>query len=535
MDSTGEDSSHEGKQAEKEEEEEEEGEAGAGREGEEEPREAEGSAEVVVEEEEEEEEEEIDVALIRNMTQKLSTEPVKVRVHDVQIKGNTRTKDSVIEAQLKEVRSVETMQELLQESVRANARLRALGIFDKCVITLDAGPNELPGTANVIVEVEEAKRPFTGDLGVFSKPETKAWSLEGTVKYKNLAGYGETLDATGCYGLDTTSELSAGVTYPRFKGWKASLATRVTLLTQDWQRYSSYHERLTGLSVGLVSDKNHDISYNLTWRDLKDPSRSASKSIRRQLGHSLLSSVKYTYKKDQRDSVFRPRRGMAFISTSQIAGLGPDSKLLRFARQEVEVRMAVPLGFANAALNFGVAGGIIIPWGKGFQSKATPISDRFFMGGHTSLLGELKGPSSLLGFRTRGVGPSEFRRSTSVKTTEIGEGEKVALPKRDTLGGDLAVSGFADFSFDLPLAALKEYGIHVHTFACTGNLVPLTGENRQPWSLAEFISGFRCSTGLGLVIPTKLFRLEVNYCYLLRYQENDRIKRGFQISLSSPH
>jgi outer membrane protein insertion porin family len=152
MDSTGEDSSHEGKQAEKEEEEEEEGEAGAGREGKEEPREADGSAEVVEEEEEEEEEEEIDVALIRNMTQKLSTEPVKVRVHDVQIKGNTRTKDSVIEAQLKEVRSVETMQELLQESVRANSRLRALGIFDKCVITLDAGPNELPGTVrNLIV------------------------------------------------------------------------------------------------------------------------------------------------------------------------------------------------------------------------------------------------------------------------------------------------------------------------------------------------------------------------------------------------
>jgi outer membrane protein insertion porin family len=152
MDSTGEDSSHEGKQAEKEEEEEEEGEAGAGREGEEEPREAEGSAEVV-EEEEEEEEEEIDVALIRNMTQKLSTEPVKVRVHDVQIKGNTRTKDSVIEAQLKEVRSVETMQELLQESVRANSRLRALGIFDKCVITLDAGPNELPGTVRSLIVI----------------------------------------------------------------------------------------------------------------------------------------------------------------------------------------------------------------------------------------------------------------------------------------------------------------------------------------------------------------------------------------------
>lgn len=153
------------------------------------------------------------------------------------------------------------------------------------------------------------------------------------MKYKNLGGYAETLDATGCYGLDTTSELSAGVIYPRFKGLPASLSTRITLLTQDWQRYSSYRERLSGFSVGLVGDNQHDVSYNLTWRDLKDPSRCASKSVRRQLGHSLLSAVKYTYKRDDRDSAFRPRRGVAFISTTQIAGLGPDSRLLRFARQ----------------------------------------------------------------------------------------------------------------------------------------------------------------------------------------------------------
>ncbi|KAG0553430.1 hypothetical protein M758_12G011800 [Ceratodon purpureus] len=299
------------------------------------PREEDEEVEVEMEEDEEEVErgEESSVNLIKSMTQKLATEPVTVRVHDIVIKGNTKTKESVIEAQLRELREVTTMQELLQESVRANARLRALGIFDKCVITLDAGPEELSGTANVIVEVEEVKRPFSGDLGVFSKPETKAWTLEGTVKYKNLGGHAETLDATGCYGLDTTSELSAGVIYPRFKGLPASLSTRVTLLTQDWQRYSSYRERLSGFSVGLVGDNQHDISYNLTWRDLKDPSRCASKSVRRQLGHSLLSAVKYTYKRDDRDSAFRPRRGVAFISTTQIAGLGPDSRLLRFARQ----------------------------------------------------------------------------------------------------------------------------------------------------------------------------------------------------------
>ena len=93
--------------------------------------------------------EEASVNLIKSMTQKLATEPVTVRVHDIEIKGNTKTKDSVIEAQLAELREVTTMQDLLQESVRANSRLRALGIFDKCVITLDAGPEELPGTVSI--------------------------------------------------------------------------------------------------------------------------------------------------------------------------------------------------------------------------------------------------------------------------------------------------------------------------------------------------------------------------------------------------
>lgn len=118
-------------------------------------------AEEVEEVEEEERGEEASVNLIKSMTQKLATEPVGVRVHDIEIKGNTKTKDSVIEAQLKELREVTTMQDLLQESVRANSRLRSLGIFDKCVITLDAGPEELPGT--VIVNFPRLVSEFCAD------------------------------------------------------------------------------------------------------------------------------------------------------------------------------------------------------------------------------------------------------------------------------------------------------------------------------------------------------------------------------------
>ncbi|KAJ7533150.1 hypothetical protein O6H91_13G035000 [Diphasiastrum complanatum] len=487
-------------------------------------------------EEGEEEEEEATVAhpaLFRKVADRLSKEPIKVRVHDIKIKGNTKTKDWVIESMLEDLKHAETMQDLLQEAARANVRFQSMGMFEKCAVTLDVGPRELPGTANVIVEVEEAKRPYSGDIGLYSKSEANHGTLEGRVKRKNFLGYAETWDGTGCYGLDTTSELSFGVHVPRVKGWPAAFVSRASVLTQDCHKYSSYKERLSGISVGLVSDEHHDLNYNLTWRDLRDPSHRASREIRRHLGHALLSSIKYTYKIDERNSSIRPTTGFAFSSTTQIAGLGPDSRLLRFARQELECRLAVPLGFYNAALNFGLAAGVILPLGREFWTKSTPISDRFFMGGYTSLVGDFRGPTTLLGFRTRGVGPTCPRRLIS--DTETTKSQESKAVNRDALGGDLSLTGFTDLSFDLPLRFLRKHEIHGHCFACAGNLIGLTGESCKPFSWRNFVSSLRCTVGAGLVIPSKIFRIEINYCHVLRHQEHDRVKRGFQLCLSSAH
>lgn len=464
------------------------------------------------------------------MFKKFAKEPIRVRVHDIKIKGNDRTKDSVIESQLEGVKNVQTTRELLQEVARANARLESMGIFEKCIITLDVGPVELPGTVNVTVDVKEEQKPYSGDLGVFSKPETRSWNFEGSIKWKNLLGYGETWDGTGSYGWDGASETSAGLHQPWFKGLPAALVTRASLYTQDWQKFSSYKEWLVGLSVGLVSEKHHDVSYNLAWRTLNDPDHKASRSIRRQLGHALLSSIKYTFKIDHRDSALRPTRGYAFRSATQVAGIGPDSRLLCFARQEMDVRIAMPLGFYKAALNIGLSGGLIMPWGQDFQKKVTPISDRFFMGGHSSLVCDMKGPTTISGFRSKGVGPTETKRAIAAAKDAI-----ETNPPRDILGGDLAVTGFADISFDLPMGFLREQNIHGHCFICAGNLIGLSEQDRASFSLQRFLSSFRCSAGAGIVIPTRLFRLEVNFCQILRQFDNDRSKRGIQLSFSSAH
>ncbi|KAK9283362.1 hypothetical protein L1049_011604 [Liquidambar formosana] len=254
----------------------------------------------------------------------------------------------------------------------------------------------------------------------------------------------------------------------------------------------------------------------------------SSRSVRRQLGHGLLSSLKYTFKIDRRNSPVRPTRGYAFVSTSQIGGLVPDNRSLRFLRQEFDLRYAVPLGFGHAALNFGISSGVLFPWGSGFLNRPSSLPERFFLGGNSSPVCTLGGPTTLLGFKLRGLGPTEPRRQSNKSNDEDSE------TGRDVLGGDLAVTGFADLSFDLPLRLFRESGIHGHAFACAGNVTELTVNGFRNFSFKKFMDSFRSSVGLGIIVPTKLFRMEVNYCYILKQFDHDRGKSGVQFSFSSP-
>ncbi|PWA44465.1 hypothetical protein CTI12_AA526020 [Artemisia annua] len=470
-------------------------------------------------------------AQMEALIQRVKSEKVPLRVHDVIIKGNTKTKDSVIDFQIQALKTVTSVQELLQAAQIASIRLQKLEIFDSVNVTLDAGPPGLPGTSNVIVEVVECKNPVTGDIGIFTKPEARSWSLDGSLKLKNMLGYGDNWYNSLSYGWDQTTEVSAGVSLPRFMRLVNPVTARLSLLSQDWLKFTSYKEQTMGLSLGIISTRNHDLAYNLSWRTLTDPSQLASTSVRRQLGHNLLSHLKYTFKIDKRNSSVRPTNGFAFVSTSQLGGIFPDPRSVRYIRQEFDLRYALPLGFARAALNVGVAGGVILPWGNGFLNSRVSLSDRFFLGGNSSPVCTLGGPTSLLGFKTRGLGPSEPRREVGSKGEDAGF---VTSSERDFLGGDLAVTAFADLSFDLPLKVLRDCNIHGHAFASAGSLVKLTENSFRDLSFHKYHESFRRSAGFGLIVPTTLFRMEVNYCYILKQHEHDRAKTGVQFSFSSP-
>nr|XP_010920994.1 uncharacterized protein LOC105044706 [Elaeis guineensis] len=452
--------------------------------------------------------------------------PARVRVNGVFVKGNARTRASLIEAEvLPAFRSAVTLGGLLRAAAAANERLRRLGIFESVSITLDAGPPDLPGTADVVIEVVEAKNAVAGDICVFSKPEARTWSLEGSLKFKNLFGYGDIWDASGAYGWDQISEISAGLSLPRFLALSTPQTARLSLLTQDWFKLSSYKEHLLGLSFGLLSTKHQDLTCNLTLRMLSDPSHISAESRRRQ----MLSSFKYTYKIDKRDSNLRPTCGYAFLSASQVGGLGPDSGDSRFIRQEFDLRGALPLGFHNTALNIGVAADLIMPWGSGFLDSSLP--DRLYMGNHSSPVCTLGGGTSLLGYKSGGFSLLDLKR---LFRSKFDNDDSNASPVRSALGGGLAVSAFADLSFDMPLELFRESGIHGHMFVCARNLSKLTGQEFKNFSFSKYIEMFRSSAGFGLIIPARLFRMEINYCYILKQSEHDQARTGVQFNFSSP-
>ncbi|KAL8170876.1 LOW QUALITY PROTEIN: hypothetical protein V2J09_022680 [Rumex salicifolius] len=392
------------------------------------------------------------------------------RVHDVVIQGNTKTKDSVIEAEIGSLRDATTLQELFQAATCVRSRLHSLQIFDP-------GPPELPGTANVVVHVSElTKQPVP--------------NKSSSMKVNNLFGYGDLWAGSIGYGRDQ-SEMSMGVYLPSRLRWYSPMGAR------DWQQLSSFKERSLGASLNILSSKNHDLSFNIAWRTLMDPSKTASSSIRRQLGHNLLSSLKYSFKNDRRDSSVRPTSGYCFASTTQLG--------LKFLRQDFDVRYAVPLG------------GLIFPWG--LEKKTTSVSDRCFMGGgNSSPVRTLGGPSSLFGFQSRGVGPTDLRRRTMTTTA----------------GDVLAAILVSPPLLTCPSKLLRHAGIYGHVFASAGCLTQLTDNKYRHFSLSDFYQSFRTSVGLGITVPSKLFTMEANLCYILKQHEHDNGKSGLEFSFSPP-
>ena len=113
-------------------------------------------------------------------------------VHAVEVKGDERTRPGLFARVLAPVYRAGTLDELRVRCLEANAVLSSYGIFDRVDILCDAGPEEHPDTADVVVEVVEKKKlNLKGGAYVSQSGEG---SMEMSAGLNNALGFAEKLD-----------------------------------------------------------------------------------------------------------------------------------------------------------------------------------------------------------------------------------------------------------------------------------------------------------------------------------------------------
>ena len=443
-------------------------------------------------------------------------------VHAVEVKGDERTRPGLFARVLAPVYRAGTLDELRVRCLEANAVLSSYGIFDRVDILCDAGPEEHPDTANVVVEVVEKKKlNLKGGAYVSQSGEG---SMEMSAGLNNALGFAEKLDVEMIRGHERSSTCVLAWNQPRVWNRDVDVVTRAFQQVSCSKRLSSFDETARGVSVTAVGGGPAQIEYVLAVRDIADPTRLASRAIRHQLGPSLKSSIAYTIAVDERDRPTRPTRGYLYRLRSELAGIGADPQMTRFFKQEAEAHAAAPLA-EGVVLAAGAKLGALVPLGRAARNdpRGTCVSDRFFLGG----------VGSLRGFESHGAGPSDERRPP--KDVDVARAEGTAT--RDALGGDFLAVAFASVQMEPAWKKLRDVGCYAHAFVnagtCEAAPTPGTKNRGGPRTTRAMLESFRASVGVGLVFPLPVGNIEVNYVRAVRSGEHDRVKQGLQVGLAT--
>jgi outer membrane protein insertion porin family len=203
---------------------------------------------------------------------------------------------------------------------------------------------------------------------------------------------------------------------------------------------------------------------------------------------------------DHRDQPIFPNQGIFLRLTQEYAGAGGD---VAYLKNESDLQVNIPLPFElvlQGAFRFGVFRPLD-------EFPAYNSSDLFYLGG----------PHTLRGFEMKSLGP----RSGS-----------------EVLGGKSYWSSGLHLYAPLPFAFGKgSFGDYcrTHLFVNAGNITEQSFSfqgDEIKGSLENLVAGYRAAYGLGLAIRLgQIARIEINYCWPLRFSSVDKVVRGMQLGI----
>ena len=356
------------------------------------------------------------------------TEGGLVRIRDIEIRGNTVTKDKVIRRELLVCPGDEYNTKRVGISTR---RLRNLGYFS--FVNSYPEPTAAADESDLVFELEEQR---TGQLmlGVgFSSVENFLAFVELTQGNFDLKGWpvfrggGQKLRLRAQLG-DKRSDYELSFVEPWFLERRLSLS--MDLFAREIRYLSSeYNQRRRGGAVGLGKALGRfsrvHVKYGLEEIDIYDVGEGASDLIKEEEGRRTKSSVRVTVSADMRDSVFVPTRGGRYSVSAELAGgmLGFDTDLYGL---EARAAHYIPLWFRHV-LCLRARAVVVKEYGG---SDRVPIFDRLFLGGAREMRGfdfREAGPKDAvgepIGGRTAAVVAAEYAVPLAEKVRLVGFAE----------------------------------------------------------------------------------------------------------------
>ncbi len=319
----------------------------------------------------------------------------KFFVEGINIQGNTKTRSSVI------VRELALAPGDVFDTVRmktSEARLKNTRFFDE--VNLAPETTNIPGRRNLRITVKEAR---TGNLTFgagFSTVESVVGFVEMTQSNFDLFNYRNYFQGGGQkarirFSIGSTSnQLLISFEEPWL--WERELAAGIEMYrTETGYLSATFNEVRTGFNVYLRKTLfelvEGRLSYTLEDVQIKNVQLGAVPQIFAQEGHTSISMVGFTLLRDTRNDLVFPTDGSRYELVNEFAG-GPFAGQTDFYRLEARAGKWWPTySFGNQVASLVGRAGTIL----GFDGKAVPYSERYFLGG----------PYNLRGYSFRNVAP----------------------------------------------------------------------------------------------------------------------------------
>lgn len=312
------------------------------------------------------EEKTVDVAF-----QVTEDDPVKVR--EIHITGNDKTRDKVIR---REIRVNE--QELVNTKLlrRSFQRLNNLNFFENIEIV----PEQVePGWVDLNVKVKEKPTGTFSIGGGYSSVDRFIAMTE--VTQGNLFGRGQLLRAKAeLGGRRRTYSLTFREPY-----LFDSNISGTTDLFNSVRDFSSYQEKRVGgdlvLGRSFGEYVNGSVSYKLETLDINKVRADAPDLIKNQEGKSLTSALGFSLARDTRDFIFDPTEGTRNSISLEYAGtfLGGDNDYYKVI---FDSSRFFPLWREHVLSIHGRIG-----YAVGIGDQELPVGERFFVGGINTVRG----------------------------------------------------------------------------------------------------------------------------------------------------